>query len=72
MKAADAVAVAFCMTNGVLDKLVLAGSPVHKTDKTFLAAYKVKIQAGTRTNNTEDNKAMEIFNRYWVNVSHKA
>ena len=64
----NAVAVAFVAGNGVIDKLELELT-IPISDRTFLAAYQVKLAAGV-TRKDEDARAIEIF-RVWAIHRHK-
>ena len=51
--------------DGVINQLeAVASGVVGASDRTFLANYQTKLSS-ERTNQTEDERFMSIFQRYW-------
>ena len=64
------LATAICLTDGVLDKLILC-APKCATDVQFLSTYKTKLGSG-RTNLSEDRHFLRVFVRCWESAMGQA
>jgi hypothetical protein len=61
----DAVAVALCAANSVIDKMELATYVFGAQDLKDLAAYQAHLSAA-RTSQSEDEMFLEKFHRYFM------